>query len=154
MSHNISDRGDYLQSITNRHAIIWEMLNQHISRKAQAGRMDVDQDAKATYPRYNFQGGPNHTEKESFCYFTKPNTVHKVFDISVDTEIVYLRNRAWWILHQVPGFSTLAPQFQYPLAAGPCLTSFISCTHQHHEASNDRPMRQLPEDESDDEYHM
>ena len=137
--------------INNRHAIIWEMLDDHISLQTQAGRMDVDEKARETYPRWNFQGGPNSTEKDKFCYFKRYNSVHKVFEISVDTEIVYMKYRAWWILHQIPGFSRVAAQVQYPVVPAPALWSFQTCNHAHHNISSNLPMRTLEEEE---DYNM
>ncbi|KAH0292915.1 hypothetical protein KCU62_g1613, partial [Aureobasidium sp. EXF-3399] len=151
LSSCVSASGDYLTSIVNRHAIVWESFNNHISRKAQAGKMDIDQDARATYPRWNFQGGPNSTEKEKFCYFTRYNSLHKVFDISVDTEIVYLKHRAWWIIHQIPGYSRVAAKVEYPTGTAPALLPFRACNHTHHEIPSNRPMR-APEEE--EEYSM
>ena len=90
--------------LQNRHAIVWETFDDHPSRGAQNGRMEIDDFESKTYPRWNFRGGPNTTGRERYCYpfpiFEDKPDVHQILWISVDSKIIKMEHMAWWIVHQ------------------------------------------------------
>ena len=138
----VDDR--HCSRIKNRHAIIWETIDQHLSKNAQARKIDIDDEAAETYPRCNFQGGPNSIQKSALCVPSN-GSIHKVVEVSDDSEIIYSRNSAWWIIHQFPGASKISPTIKYPTAVGPRLANYQNCHHNHHEVPSGRPMRALSE---------
>ncbi|KAH0374086.1 hypothetical protein KCU65_g343, partial [Aureobasidium melanogenum] len=92
---------DYWAAVSSRHAIILESFDDHLCRKAQEGKIAID-DRLETYPRWNFRGGPNTTEKCAYIFQAAHNTPPKLFNISIDSEVISQTNVAWWIVHQIP----------------------------------------------------
>jgi hypothetical protein len=93
--------------------------------------MAIDDRESKSYPRWNFQGGPNGKKREDYCYnVSKRHEYHQVLTISIDTEIIDRDNMAWWILHQVPqsSASTAAPTSWHR-----CLVKRADCWHGKHE---------------------
>ncbi|KAH0351958.1 hypothetical protein KCU81_g2096, partial [Aureobasidium melanogenum] len=92
---------DCWTTISSRHAIILESFDDHLCRKAQEGKIAID-DRLDTYRRWNFRGGPNTTKKCVYIFQTAHNTPPKLFSISIDSEIITQTNMACWIVHQIP----------------------------------------------------
>lgn len=93
---------NYWSAVSSRHAIILESFNDHLCRSAQEGKIAIDNRNQDTYPRWNFRGGPNTTEKCAYIFQASRNTPPQVFNISIDSEIISQTNMAWWIIHQIP----------------------------------------------------
>ncbi|THY03819.1 hypothetical protein D6D01_10176 [Aureobasidium pullulans] len=103
-----SDLFDYMEKyalkIETRHAIVREMFDDHIDRKAQDGKIAIENRKKATYPRSNFRG-PNTTKKLEYEHHKHDRCVSEMFSISVDSEMIPMHEMQWWIIHQLPVFS-------------------------------------------------
>ncbi|KAH0397562.1 hypothetical protein KCU89_g8144, partial [Aureobasidium melanogenum] len=93
---------DYWSRVSSRHAIILESSNDHPCRGAQEGKIAIDNINQETYPRWNFRGGPNTTDKCAYIFQASRNTPLQIFNISIDSEIISQTNMAWWIIHQIP----------------------------------------------------
>ncbi|KAH0277648.1 hypothetical protein KCU91_g3036, partial [Aureobasidium melanogenum] len=93
---------NYWSTISSRHAIILESFNDHLCRGAQEGKIAIDSRVPETYPRWNFRGGPNTTEKCAYIFQASHNTPPQVLNISIDSEIISQINMACWIIHQMP----------------------------------------------------
>ncbi|KAG2170460.1 hypothetical protein VTO58DRAFT_107425 [Aureobasidium pullulans] len=95
---------NYALKIETRHAIVREMFDDHIDRKAQDGKIAINNRKKATYPRSNFRG-PNATEKLDYEHYKHNRCPPEIFSISVDSEVISMHGMQWWIIHQLPVFS-------------------------------------------------
>ncbi|THW03842.1 hypothetical protein D6D24_10663 [Aureobasidium pullulans] len=95
---------NYALKIETRHAIVREMFDDHIDRKAQDGKIAINNRKKATYPRSNFRG-PNATEKLDYEHYKHNRCPPEIFSISVDSEVIPMHEMQWWIIHQLPVFS-------------------------------------------------
>ena len=106
--------------IGNKHAIIWEQFDKHPRDEAQAGKMKIDDVESRTYPRWNFRGGHNTTQRRNLCtglfLWFKPEH-HQSLMISVDSEIIHSANMAWWIKKEIPGTPEYAPGAPVPAHA-------------------------------------
>ncbi|KAG9517923.1 hypothetical protein KCV07_g5887, partial [Aureobasidium melanogenum] len=93
---------NYWSAVSSRHAIILESFNDHLCRDSQEGKIAIDNRHPETYPRWNFRGGPNTTEKCAYIFQASRNTPPQVFNVSIDSEIISQTNMAWWIIQQIP----------------------------------------------------
>ncbi|KAH0292916.1 hypothetical protein KCU62_g1614, partial [Aureobasidium sp. EXF-3399] len=135
--------GEKALNIGNKHAIIWEKFDEHPRQDAQADRMKIDDVESRTYPRWNFRGGPNTTQRREFCtglFLSFKPDHHQSLMISVDSEVIYSANMAWWIKRQVPG--TPESSFGAPVPTHPRrhLVPVTLCPHANHEYKR-RPRR-------------
>ncbi|KAG9612304.1 hypothetical protein KCU77_g1768, partial [Aureobasidium melanogenum] len=92
---------NYWSAISSRHAIILESFNDHLCREAQEGKIAID-NRLDTYPRWNFRGGPNNTEKCKYIFQASRNAPPQVFNISIDSEVISQTNMACWIVIRIP----------------------------------------------------